>query len=1286
MLSDAILGEICRFVHHNTTQNVDQLLQRLMDEETSVTDEQLREKYRMRAKNFINKHASFDAYRDKVWKMDAEFVYKFKLPFSFDGNAANDGEGVTEEEAEEVVTTKRRRESRQGARRNYAEMMDPEDESEEDNVSKKKRRVKQGKTVERESPPLVVEAPEPSLVKKRETRSRRKKEEQEEEAKKIEEETNVEIKDGQPMDEETQRLAASLGFTGKIRRGTCRHALLEAMRDKPEGVTVDEIIEASEKNGLARSWKNSKVPKNTVVSLMADKTFTRIGRGVYVLTCYLNDENGENARASDGKATTPLYQERLIKRRQELVAKKPKNRGGKDEHKNDEPSPIGKTADVIEDVHEVASTRLPPTDLVDEKFLRKLVEKRTAEELQKQIAVAFEAQERAEHMQDELFAKEEEYIREEREKRKYVEDSEPDFDVPEEQEKFQGDENDRKALLKHRKWIEEEKRRLNVLREEWKKEQRIKRKKAQAALKEPIKLPKLIQNERAKVLKFANVAVEAIQVMESLRQKLDLVKKNEYDYSQDKEAVKYVNKLENDEKKERRKEEARQKKLEALAAEEARKPKLTEEEIAEIERAKAEANAQKAEANAQKAKLRAARVRWEKASKENPISDVALKKLDKLLSEEDGREPFPDVDIGEEAKMDDVTMAEIEIAAFMEHVGRDVMYALPPSFQTLSYELLNPTDLRLGALFERILRVAITTAYDRLAELWDRTLEIGSWQEILAQYFTYKSKLIVNTSVVSPYEEMLNIARKLSETRWKDVSRAELVGVLRLLCEDCLDSELVRDAIERRVQKIDETKSKLWQKRREDVRKRENAAAAAATAAAAAAAANFPNKDVDGQNGTTNTDGEENKANIHIEGEEISRAVTERQKSLIEKRKLDEEREIQRKQEEEEYRFHREIQSSLVKSHIRAPELGKDRDGRHYYISIGGFRDVHSKAPVFLIFDPKASSEQEAWHTMKSIEEIDKLVATLNEKGKKESALKEKILGSYESLRSAFEKRERRGAVVSEPTTTTSSPGEKENSEQNEQKSTRLSNEDSSTLFIKRELGILASTCELYDAPCPESASNWHDWTRAAMKTVGSDLSQIASFVNEIEESAFFISEQPKAGALGRTDVVSFNAAAEESDEDDEAGEEQNEEEDDVDEKMEDDDARPTKTDEVEMPQHQEWWETLAPPRDAAHDSLAKAKCKQIWRSDEERMTWKKVVSSTESKAVQSSAVLAHAFAILRDACSVMFETLEKEKKERVRRPTTRESQYGLQDPYVKFVDADECIRQGGTKRTGERH
>ena len=118
-----------------------------------------------------------------------------------------------------------------------------------------------------------------------------------------------------------------------------------------------------------------------------------------------------------------------------------------------------------------------------------------------------------------------------------------------------------------------------------------------------------------------------------------------------------------------------------------------------------------------------------------------MRKIDKLLADEEGREPFPDVYIGENIKMDEITFAEIEISAFMDHVGRDVTYALPPSFQTLSYELSNPTDLKLGALFERILRVAITTSYQRLAELWDRTLDIGSWQEILAQYFAYKSEV-----------------------------------------------------------------------------------------------------------------------------------------------------------------------------------------------------------------------------------------------------------------------------------------------------------------------------------------------------------------------------------------------------------------------------------------------------------------------------------------------------------------------------------------------------------------
>ena len=146
--------------------------------------------------------------------------------------------------------------------------------------------------------------------------------------------------------------------------------------------------------------------------------------------------------------------------------KKSQNRDEYDENENDETIANEMyQRDAIEDVHEVASTRPPPTEIVDEKQLKNLVEKRTADELQKQIAVAFEAQERGSACKMNFFAKEEEYMREEREKRKFVDDAEPAFDVPEERETFQGDENDRKALLKHRKWLEEEKRRLIALRE-----------------------------------------------------------------------------------------------------------------------------------------------------------------------------------------------------------------------------------------------------------------------------------------------------------------------------------------------------------------------------------------------------------------------------------------------------------------------------------------------------------------------------------------------------------------------------------------------------------------------------------------------------------------------------------------------------------------------------------------------------------------------------------------------------------------------------------------------------
>ena len=178
MLPDGILQEICRFVHHNPNQNVDSLLEQLMDSisPSSFSEENQRNAYRSRAKNFVNKHATFDAGKDKVWKMDADFVYKFALPFSFvrgakDVPASATKTDVDEEGVTTTTTTTTKRESRKASRRNYAEMMHPEEEEEEEN--KKKRRKKQKVMANKELSP-VVEVPS-----KREMRHRRKKEQEE---------------------------------------------------------------------------------------------------------------------------------------------------------------------------------------------------------------------------------------------------------------------------------------------------------------------------------------------------------------------------------------------------------------------------------------------------------------------------------------------------------------------------------------------------------------------------------------------------------------------------------------------------------------------------------------------------------------------------------------------------------------------------------------------------------------------------------------------------------------------------------------------------------------------------------------------------------------------------------------------------------------------------------------------------------------------------------------------------------------------------------------------------
>ena len=1295
--------ECSKFVHFNqarTLEEVSDLYVKQLEKEPrtravdrAVVDNGERKRSEERkilfekVKQFVRKHASFDRGH---WRMDTEYIYRYGLSFTkaveddFDLDLDlvvdedvidRDDEKMDEEDDEDYDDDEKkkkkkkksdsigaRRESgRQKKRPNYADFFkevddddDGDDDDDEDDgvkvssaaVVKKKKRKMNSTTTRDYGNALEFNRDDDNddglarIVNK--GKGANKEEEEKEE-----------------IDEEMQNLARELGFP-KFRFGGLRHALFVAMKDAKNGMTIDDIVEVSEQNGLAKCWQNSLKPKNTICSIMGEKCFTRIGRGEYVLTAFKDniiqskdDDDGNKEKEGKRKntkkkniilatkerehlkrqkktTTTPPPTTKTTTRKGKLLRNNNNNNNNSDQKahyiaelqkiKKRMGSHANKTTREDDVHHEVASQNQLIN--VDNEELKKFIEKQTEDELRQQIEAAFEAQEKAEHMQDVLVAKEEAYIQEERKKRRFVEDPEPaDLEFSQDEEAFNGDSNDRKALLKHKRIIEEKKKEIDLLREEWRKEQRIKKKKFQLTTFGPIKLSKELDRERRKVLKYANIALEEIKYLASLSKKLDSIRKNEYDYSEDVDALDYM-------------EVETSKRLKVEQA----LPKLTEEEIKKRE------------------ELRNARQRVQKASKDAPIPDLTLKRLDKLISEFDNRDPFPDVFTGDFAGLDDDTFAEIEISAFMDYVGRDVTFPLPPAFQSLSYELSNPTDQRLGALFERVLRVAITTAANgRLASLWDRTLELGSCFEILAQYFRYKSKTSsssASNNSEAAHDEMLIVARRLSETRWKDVSRSNLTHCLRLLCEDCLDSQLVRDAIERRVQMMGETKGKLLQKKRMNknqplhplTKKVENDRTHA----------------IDDLENTE--DGENDFLNPNL---------TERQKNIIEQKRIEEEREIQRSKVAEEEKFNREIQSSLMKSYIRAPELGRDRDGRRYYISIGGFRDSYSSAPIFLIFNPRAKNEFEAWSSLNSIDGIDKLVVTLNEKGTNENALKDKLLQYYESLHNKFQERIR--------TTKQDVPDEEDagnNEATNVLKSTRASNEDASITFVKRELAILASSLELHDAPVPQSAANWTDWRRNLTPRNSPavlDLKGLAVAVNEIESAAFLISDQPKAGAMGRKDVVSIKSMQIEDLKSIEEGKNSDNDDDDDDGNNNNTDIEDDENEEAiaKEAEHEEWWETISPPINEGDDSLATKNSKQIWRSDAERQIWKNVVTHIEGGLVESSAVLAHALAILNDSCGRVFEVLEKEKEKLRQQKNTRPRREVLQNPYVYFSDSD---------------
>ena len=120
---------------------------------------------------------------------------------------------------------------------------------------------------------------------------------------------NKEEEEKEEIDEEMQNLARELGFP-KFRFGGLRHALFVAMKDAKNGMTIDDIVEVSEQNGLAKCWQNSLKPKNTICSIMGEKCFTRIGRGEYVLTAFKDniiqskdDDDGNKEKEGKRKNT-----------------------------------------------------------------------------------------------------------------------------------------------------------------------------------------------------------------------------------------------------------------------------------------------------------------------------------------------------------------------------------------------------------------------------------------------------------------------------------------------------------------------------------------------------------------------------------------------------------------------------------------------------------------------------------------------------------------------------------------------------------------------------------------------------------------------------------------------------------------------------------------------------------------------------------------------------------------------------------------------------------------------
>ena len=625
----------------------------------------------------------------------------------------------------------------------------------------------------------------------------------------------------------------------------------------------------------------------------------------------------------------------------------------------------------------------------------------------------------------------------------------PRFELTEEAREFKGDANDRKEILAHKKWLEQETERLVAMKREWMAERRRETKK-KAKTQACGSLINRLNKLKAKIKEASKTAKQTLSVATADAKQLDTLR-SKATTAQQRE----------DEK------QSRDAERQALREKKLLEPRSkTAKEIARDSR-RAAAKAEREKERLLKAEE--AKMAKEKASR-YPMDDVKLIAFDAAEAKAQGREPWPEVSSGTAWKPTETCIHHMEICEFVNTFGNSLDPVIEPiSVQTLRV-LLNDHDLtRLAAIYVALLKMAVTNAsshYATLVNMWVASIDGGTFPEVLQHYVKVK----VNLSALheSAYETVDLLKHKLIG----DLSADEHTCILAWLCRECSETRVISKELDTRVLKLEQLRKERQRQDNVILQQEKELAKSRETDSTALDKARKLIEEEDSRLPTMPLENDVDESKVDALAK--ARTAVETEDKLKELTETREANAIQRQREDDEIK-------------IRARCLGLDRHGTKYYWNI-----ALDASAVF------ACATDETWSQFTCEGQVKTLRASLNEKGIRERKLARNIDRTMADMTAGFERVQFESMFP------------KSNLRKNPEAWVEISARETLALeHTRRSISLLMADVVNYNASAPDGTmSGWRIWGRELNRL--SDLKELTRYLFQIEETILEMSELPK--------------------------------------------------------------------------------------------------------------------------------------------------------------------------------